>query len=271
MGLSRRDILLGAALAAVPRLIHAETADGVEVVRARKVAGKLLGNDGPATHLWAFGGAWPPPVLRARQGEELRTRFINELDREITLHWYGMRGPSDLMSLKIEPGEENALDCSFTPPDAGTFWFSPVHDVSHLREMGLYGMLAITEKYPLPALADLPVILDDWLLTNEGAIDESSFGNLAQAIGEGRMGNWFTVNGAHQPRLETSRGLIRLRLLNAANVRTMALCVIAVILTLFALRTADAFFIPLLLSLFLNYALAPVVVRMSHLGVPRPI
>jgi len=57
----------------------------------------------------------------------------------------------------------------------------------------------------------------------------------------------------------------------ATNVRTMALCVIAVILTLFALRTADAFFIPLLLSLFLNYALAPVVVRMSHLGVPRPI
>jgi len=55
------------------------------------------------------------------------------------------------------------------------------------------------------------------------------------------------------------------------NVRTMALCVIAVILTLFALRTADAFFIPLLLSLFLNYALAPVVARMSHLGVPRPI
>src|SRR5437660_12470903 len=40
----------------------------------------------------------------------------------------------------------------------------------------------------------------------------------------------------------------------ATNVRTMALCVIAVILTLFALRTADAFFIPLLLSLFLNYA-----------------
>src|SRR5438067_11131025 len=103
--LSPRNILLGAAsLAAIPRLIHAETAGGVEVVRARKVTARIMGNDGPATGLWTFGDAWPPSVLRARQGEELKTRFINELDREITLHWYGVRGPSSLMSLKIEPG-----------------------------------------------------------------------------------------------------------------------------------------------------------------------
>ena len=55
------------------------------------------------------------------------------------------------------------------------------------------------------------------------------------------------------------------------DARTVALCVIAVIVTLFALRTGAAFFIPLLLSLFLNYALAPVVSRMSRLGIPRPI
>jgi predicted PurR-regulated permease PerM len=55
------------------------------------------------------------------------------------------------------------------------------------------------------------------------------------------------------------------------NIRTAALCIIAVLLTLFALRTGAAFFIPLLLSLFLNYALAPVVTRLSRLGLPRPV
>jgi FtsP/CotA-like multicopper oxidase with cupredoxin domain len=223
MRLNRRCLVLGAAsLAARPCLLAAQTG-GVEVVRARKVPAKLMGDDGPTTDLWTFGSAWPPPVLRGKQGEELKVRFINELDREITLHWFGVRGPSDLMSLKIESGEENALDCAFAPPDAGTFWFGPVSDVSRLREKGLYGMLIVAEKDPLPAFADLPVVIDDWRLTNDGAIDDSTFGNLEDAIGQGRMGNWFTANGVYRPRLETSRGLIRLRLLNAANVRTMAL------------------------------------------------
>jgi FtsP/CotA-like multicopper oxidase with cupredoxin domain len=222
--ISRRSLLFGAAsLAARPRLAVGQPADGVQVIRARKLNGKLMGNEGPVTGLWTFGDTWPSPVLHARQGEEFRTRFINELGREITLHWFGIRGPSDLMNLKIEPGEENALDCYFTPPDAGSFWFGPVTDVSRLREMGLYGMLIVAEKDPIPPFFELAVVMDDWRLTNDGAIDESSFGSLQDAIGQGRMGNWFTANGTYRPRLEASRGLVRLRLLNAANVRTMAL------------------------------------------------
>jgi FtsP/CotA-like multicopper oxidase with cupredoxin domain len=224
MRLSRRHLLLGtASLAAFSRLAHAGTAEEVKIIRARKVTAKLMGNQEPAANLWTFGDGWPPLPLKAKQGEELKTRFINELDREVTLHWFGVRGPSDLMSLKIEPGEENALDCNFTPPDAGTFWFGPVADVSRLREMGLYGMLIVAEKEPVPGFAELAVVMDDWRLTNEGAIDEASFGNLQDAIGQGRMGNWFTANGAYRPRFEAGRGLVRLRLLNAANVRTMAL------------------------------------------------
>ena len=49
-------------------------------------------------------------------------RFVNELDRELALHWHGVRGPSEMMSISVAPGEANAFDCGFTPPDAGTFW-----------------------------------------------------------------------------------------------------------------------------------------------------
>jgi predicted PurR-regulated permease PerM len=52
---------------------------------------------------------------------------------------------------------------------------------------------------------------------------------------------------------------------------TVALTLIALILGLFAIRAGAAFFIPLLLSLFLNYALSPVVTRLGSWGVPRAL
>jgi predicted PurR-regulated permease PerM len=52
---------------------------------------------------------------------------------------------------------------------------------------------------------------------------------------------------------------------------TVALTLIALILGLFAVRAGAAFFIPLLLSLFLNYALSPVVTRLASWGVPRAV
>ena len=222
--ISRRSVLAGALLLpALPRFVLADVSDGVRTIRARRVSAHLMGNQGPLTSLWAFSDAWPPAVLRARQGSEFKTRFINELDRDISIHWFGVRGPADVMSLTIAPGEANAIDCNFTPPDAGTFWLGPIADVSRLRDMGLYCMFVVAEKEDIPGFADLAVTMDDWRLTNGGAIEEASFGSLDDAIGQGRMGNWFTANGAHLPRLETSRGLVRLRILNAANVRTMAL------------------------------------------------
>jgi hypothetical protein len=50
---------------------------------------------------------------------------------------------------------------------------------------------------------------------------------------------------------------------------TVALTLIALILGLFAIRAGAALIIPLLLSLFLNYALSPVVTRLTRWGVPR--
>jgi len=52
---------------------------------------------------------------------------------------------------------------------------------------------------------------------------------------------------------------------------TVALTLIALILGLFAIRAGAAFFIPLLLSLFLNYALSPVVTRLTGWGLPRAL
>src|SRR5450631_4462818 len=54
-----------------------------------------------------------------------------------------------------------------------------------------------------------------------------------------------------------------------ASAWVVALTVMALIVAVVALRMGAAFFIPLLLSLFMNYALTPAVTGMKRLGVPR--
>lgn len=227
MILSRRSFIAGGvAMAALPCRLEAETTeDGFVVLTARAAEGHLMEADRAATRLTSLSGQWPPPLLRARQDEAFKVRFINLLERPMALHWYGIRGASDMMSISVVPGEDNAFDCVFTPPDAGTFWLSPVADVSRQREMGLYALLEVVEKEPLPAFTDLPLTFDDWRLTEDGQIDAATFGSLQDAIGQGRLGNWFTVNGAYRPKIDIPKGLVRLRVLNAANMRTMSILI----------------------------------------------
>jgi FtsP/CotA-like multicopper oxidase with cupredoxin domain len=225
MILSRRSFMLGsAALAAMPAKAFAQpTEDGFTLLTLRAVSAHLMEEGRPATKLESLSGTWPAPILHGRQGEELKVRFVSELDQPVALHWYGIRGPSELMSISIAPGKDNSFDCVFTPPDAGTFWLSPVADVSRQREMGLYALVVIEERDLPEKFAEIPLIFDDWQLTDDGQIDAASFGNLEDAIAQGRLGNWFTVNGAYRPKIDGPAGLVRLRILNAANVRTMAI------------------------------------------------
>jgi len=178
MILSRRSFTLGsAALAAMPARAFAEqTEDGFTVLTVRQAEARLLEADRPATKLESLSGSWPPQILRVRQGEKFKVRFINELHRSIAMHWYGMRGPAELMSISVAPGRDNAFDCVFTPPDAGTFWLSPVADVSRGREMGLYALVVVEERGLEQRFTEVPLIFDDWQLTEDGQIDASTFG-----------------------------------------------------------------------------------------------
>ena len=225
MQLSRRGFIgaVGLAVAHSRKVAAEESADGFQILRAQKYVAELLENTDIKTLLWRFSIEEKATVLRAKQGNELKVRIVNDLDREIWFHWFGVRGPSDMMTLNIQPGEANAVDCIFTPPDAGTFWFGPLTDASRQRDMGLYGMLIVEEQQVIPALTDIPLVIDDWKIADDGKIDES-FGDLQAAVGEGRLGNWFTVNGAYLPRLKLPANRpCRLRVLNAANSRALGL------------------------------------------------
>ena len=59
--------------------------------------------------------------------------------------------------------------------------------------------------------------------------------------------------------------------LHGPELRTTALVVIALVVVLAAIRIAEAFFIPLVISVFLSYALSPLVARLEMWRVPRAL
>jgi FtsP/CotA-like multicopper oxidase with cupredoxin domain len=217
MVLNRREILTAAALL-VPRLAVAQDADGHVVFTAERAEMSILGKGSPKSTTWRFQKEQPIAVLRAKQGQPFKGRFINNLAQDIWLHWFGVRGASEAMTINALAG--STIDIDFTPPDAGTFWFGPLLHASEQRDMGLYGMLIVDEAAPRDWL-DVPLIFDDWNLDEQGK-PKGKFGDLDSAIAEGRQGNWFTLNSSFKSHIEIDDVRpVRLRLLNAANARAL--------------------------------------------------
>ncbi len=191
-----------------------------QYLTAAKTRSQLLGPESPPTDHWHFKTASNRPIIRARQGQELRLTLFNELDEPIWLHFFGVRGPTEMMTVQLSENNLTGTEVVFTPPDAGSFWFGPLLNASKQREMGLTGMLIVDEAEG-QNLQDIPLIFDDWSLGDDGKIEED-FANLDRAAGEGRLGNWFTVNGSLKPRIALdAEKPARLRLLNVANTRSM--------------------------------------------------
>ena len=226
MLITRRQLLgSAAALAAgvVPAFAQTQTADGFTEIRARPARLGLLEGGAGKTDAWLLGDPPGPAIIRARQGQQVKLRFINDLEREVWLHFFGVRGPTELMTINVPPGADEAVDCVFTPPDAGTFWLAPISDQSRLRDMGLQAVFVVEEAELAAPLSDQVLVLDDWKLTGDGAV-EGEFGDIETMVGEGRLGNWFTLNNRFRPRIPLAAdSYTRLRLVNAANSRTMKL------------------------------------------------
>lgn len=179
--------------------------------------------DGRAFDVWAYNEQVPGPTLRVRLGDTVRVTFTNKLPQPTTIHWHGVRVPNAMDGVPwvtqppIAPGETFVYE--FTPKDAGTFWFHPHLRSSEQVERGLFGVLIVEDASPPPYSRDELWVIDDWLLTSEGTLNEQ-FNTRHDLAHDGRWGNWVTVNGKVGPRLEVRPGeRIRLRLLNVANGR----------------------------------------------------
>lgn len=230
IGLLKRRALLsagaGAAVLGVVRPGLAQANQSHRIVVAPGLA-PLTGPRRRATDVWAYGGSVPGPTLRVRQGEPASIVVENRLDEDTTVHWHGIRLPIGMDGVPgisqppIRPGGSFVYE--FTPPDAGTFWYHPHANTLQQLGRGLAGALIVEERSPVPVDRELLWTIMDWRLKPDGQI-AAGFGNRMEAAMSGRIGNTVTINGVVPADARVRAGeRVRLRLLNAALARIMAL------------------------------------------------
>ena len=215
-------------LAATPRLTLANT-QSTRTLTASKTTQRLVpGDEYQEASVWAFNQSVPGPELRLKKGEILSVDFLNQLDEGSSIHWHGIRninamdGVAGLTQPEVMP--DGQFRYQFPLNNSGTYWYHSHAKTWSQVARGLYGPLIVEDESDPAVDHDLVLMIDDWLLANDGTIDEASFGSLHDWAHGGRMGNWLTVNGESLPTIEVAKNSrIGLRLINVANARIFGL------------------------------------------------
>ncbi|RRH94635.1 multicopper oxidase family protein [Mesorhizobium tamadayense] len=183
------------------------------VLKTASIEAKLTGA-GPTRNVLTYGKAGPPPVVRMRKGEPFAARLINGIDDPTTIHWHGMRVPNrmDGVPFLVQPYvyQGDHFDYSFTPPDAGTFWYHPHCNTLEQMGHGLTGVIVVENRNDPVFDSEAVINLRDWRLGDDGQFIEQLLPR--DAAKTGTYGTVRTANWLDQPQYDApAGGLARLR------------------------------------------------------------
>jgi CopA family copper-resistance protein len=123
--------------------------DGLRIVEGRRSIGR------------AVNGSVPGPLIRLREGQNVRFNVTNHLGEDTSIHWHGLLVPFQMDGVPgisfpgIKPKETFTYD--FLVRQAGTYWY---HSHSGLQEQqGHYGPLIIDPAGAEPVKYDRDYIL----------------------------------------------------------------------------------------------------------------
>lgn len=173
------------------------------------------------------------PVLRVRRGSVVNARFWNRLEETSIIHWHGLRVDANNDGnphYAVGPGEVYRYRIPIHNR-AGTCWYHPHPHALTAGQVyrGLASFL-IVENDEDDALVraldlklgttDIPLLLQDRRLDAQGRLVRT-LDTRAQFLGH--LGAEAAVNGRARARLDVTRRIYRLRLLNAASARILRL------------------------------------------------
>ncbi len=200
-----------------PHAAHAAIDDTTEVPTGQASSGPvevtLAGTTTPvavdgATVPLSYEGVFPGPLLRLREGDNVRLTFVNRLDEMTNLHLHGLHiSPAvDAPFVHLMPGEARLYEFTVPAGAAGTYWYHPHHHGTLDRQIrgGLVGPLLVTG--PIDDLPELQAAQDHVLV----------FTALGGRGGRGGGAAAFLANGRQRETLTVSSPTLRLRLLNAS-------------------------------------------------------
>ncbi|MQW90630.1 multicopper oxidase domain-containing protein [Sinorhizobium saheli] len=189
-------------------------------ILAAQFAEARIAADGVTQRVMTYGlgeaaHAGMPPVLRMRKGERYRARLVNRLDEPTTVHWHGLRidnamdGVPEMTQPYVYPGDR--FDYTFTPPDAGTFWYHPHCNTLTQMGRGLTGVIVVENPDDPAFNAEVVLNLRDWRLgAGGGFIDPFKPRDAARG---GTYGTVRTANWQREPAYDVpAGGIVRVRI-----------------------------------------------------------
>ena len=184
-------------------------AKGASLPRAKNGYGELSGEDirleiadhhfmtgGRMGHAFAVNGTVPGPLIRLKEGQDVRLHVTNKLDEDSSIHWHGLLLPFQFDGVPgvsfpgIKPGETFTYE--FPVRQNGTYWW---HSHSGLQEQaGHYGPIIIESNEPDPRYdRDYVVLLSEFTpihpheIMRKLKVGEHYFNRTMQTATEGTM------------------------------------------------------------------------------------
>ncbi|MCI1270089.1 MAG: copper resistance system multicopper oxidase [Sphingobium sp.] len=126
----------------------------------------MIGVGGRDGHAVGVNGTVPGPVIRLKEGHNVRLAVSNALQEESSIHWHGLLLPFQMDGVPgvsfpgIGAGE--TFNYEFPVRQSGTYWY---HSHSGMQEaMGMYGAIVIDPAGPDPVAYDREhvIMLADW-------------------------------------------------------------------------------------------------------------
>ena len=126
----------------------------------------MLPVGGRQGHAIGINGTSPGPIIRLKEGQNVRLAVTNALAEESSIHWHGLLVPFQMDGVPgvsfpgIKAGQRYIYD--FPVRQSGTYWY---HSHSGMQEaMGMYGAIVIDPAGPDPVAYDREhvILLADW-------------------------------------------------------------------------------------------------------------
>ena len=121
-----------------------------------RIARQTMTIDGRPSRAIGINGTVPAPLIRLREGQNVRLNVINDLDEDSSIHWHGVLVPPQFDGVPgiSFPGIKPRANYLYEFPikQSGTYWY---HSHSGMQEqLGHYGPIVIDPAGPDPIHSD---------------------------------------------------------------------------------------------------------------------
>ncbi len=121
-----------------------------------RIARQTMMIDGKPSRAIGVNGTVPAPLIRLREGQNVRLHVVNDLDEDSSIHWHGLLVPTQFDGVPgvsfpgIKP--RSTFVYEFPIRQSGTYWY---HSHSGMQEqLGHYGPIVIDPAGPDPIQSD---------------------------------------------------------------------------------------------------------------------